>query len=176
MRPTESPPEPGPSTLGRRGLLAAGAGAAIAAVSGCSLNNPFDPAKTPAAEATPGLAPDVALAVTAVELLLRAEAGAKAAVAAHPGLAPTLGGLVTVHRTHVDALIAAVPAGVDVKPQTAAAQASRPRAALRAQQAIETDLRNQLVALAVRARSGPFARLLGTMAAGTSQRIAELPR
>lgn len=161
---------------GRRGLLAAGAGTAALALTGCTLNNPFTTDKRPAAEATADLAPDVALAVTAVGALLEAQSRAQGAVAAFPALARRLAPWVALHQAHLDALRDAVPAGVDPSP-TAPATAPPPgrKVALAQQKALEVDLHDQLVGLALRAESGPFARLLGTMAAAISQQLRAAP-
>jgi hypothetical protein len=161
----------------RRTFLLLGAGAAAALLTGCGLNNPFDAGSTPAAEAVRDLAPDVAVAVEAVGLLRTNQANLDATSTAHPELVPRLAGLSTLYRAHLDALTRAVPDGVDTAPATDARQvpASRPAAlALVGKDARALDA--GLVALAVRAESGPFARLLGTMAAGTAQQLVVLKR
>jgi hypothetical protein len=146
-------------------------------LSGCSLNNPFDQTRTPAAKATGDLTPDVVLAVSAVGLLLDAAAHARAAVAAYPALAPRLSGVIAMHTAHLAALRAAVPAGVDPTPTAAPPSPPTSRAvALKQQRLVELALHDRLTGLALRAESGPFARLLGTMAAAVSQQLIELTR
>lgn len=163
-------------TIGRRGLLMAGAGAGVAVIGGCSLNNPFDSDKTPAIEAIADLDPDVALAVTAVGALLEADARADLAARTFPGLHGRLAGVVALHAAHLDALRDAVPEGVDPAPEipTLTPPTTR-RAALEQQDQAERTLHDQLVGFALRAESGPFARLLGTMAAAVSQQLAAEP-
>lgn len=176
MSPTPPQVPPIGSRLGRRGLLIAGAGAGLAVASGCSLNNPFDSTKTPAAEAIDDLAPDVALAVTAVGALLEAQSRAQLIVTTFPSLSSRVAGLVALHATHLEALQDAVPSGVDPAPATSTPAPPATRAAALTQQhAAELALHDRLVGLALRAESGPFARLLGSMSAAISQRLAADP-
>ncbi len=159
----------------RRTLLLVGAVGVT--LTGCSLNNPFSTERTPAAEAVRDLSPDVAVAVEAVTLLLAAGAAVEATTAAYPTLDPRLSGFAATHRAHVAALSAAVPDRVDVStdPTPYVVPPTRP-AALAAVRRSETSLQDQLVGLALRAESGPFARLLGTMSAAVSQQLAVLAR
>lgn len=175
MRPTDEDPKTRGGGLDRRTLLLVGV--ASATLAGCSLNNPFSDEKTPAAEAVRDLAPDVAVAVEAVTLLLAAADALEATVAAHPTLSAPLAGLTATHQTHLDALVAAVPERVDVssEPTPYVVPPSR-GAALAAVRTSEATVQSQLVALAMRAESGPFARLLGTMSAAVSQQLAVLGR
>ena len=168
MSPT--PPRPD-----RRAFLLLGAGAAAALVTGCSLNNPFDSTETPAAEAVRNLAPDVAVAVEAVGLLRTNQANLEATQAARPALAKQLSGLADLYRAHLEALVAAVPDGVDTKPAISPRPVPGSRTA--ALDLVAKDahgLQGGLVELAVRAQSGPFARLLGTMSAGLAQQVVVL--
>lgn len=153
------------------------AGAVSMTLAGCSVNNPFSTEKTPAAEAVRDLSPDVAVAVEAVTVLLAAATAVKATAARHPALSTRLTGLTATHQAHVAALSAAVPDRVDVTtdPTPYAVPASR-GAALAAVRRSETALQAELVGLALRAESGPFARLLGTMSAAVSQQLAVLGR
>jgi hypothetical protein len=77
-----------------------------------------------------------------------------------------------MHQAHLDALVDAVPDGVDT---SAAGPAyvvpARPARALTGLTANERSVHDSLVGLALRARSGAFARLLGSMAAATSQQL-----
>lgn len=162
------------SRPGRRGLLIAGASLALA--SGCTLNNPFDSTKTPAVDAIDNLAPDVALAVTAVGALLEAEAQAQVLITSFPGLRGRVAGLVALHAAHLGALQEAVPSGVDPAPQASAPPPPSTRAAaLKQQHSAELVLHDRLVGLALRAQSGPFARLLGSMSAAIAQQLAAAP-
>lgn len=176
MIPPPAPVRPsGPATPGRRAVLVGAAGGAGLLLTGCELNNPFSTEKTPAAEAVQDLAPDVALAVTAVGLILTTQARITAATTAYPGLAPRLSGLVDMHVAHLEALQDAVPEGVDPAPSTPVPAPPPTRAAALTEQAgAEKVLHDRLIGLALRAESGPFARLLGSMAAAVSQRSVEL--
>jgi hypothetical protein len=153
---------------GRRGFLLAGAAGGAALLSGCGLNNPFS--STPASEAVRELAPDVGSAVRAV-LALRGQLALLAATGdRYPGLRPRLDAAVTAHRAHVDRLVDAVPDHVDTSATDAPAQVvgGRP-AALRTALRGELRLQRTIDDLAVRAESGAFARLLGSVAASSAQ-------
>lgn len=166
------PPSPTPP-LSRRAVLAGGTGATVLGLTGCSLNNPFDDEKTPAAEAVRELAPDVAVAVEAVAAIRTVHELLAQVAAARPALAAETAELKEMHQVHLDALTGAVPDRVDTSPSASAtaAKLSATRVFVRR---TETDLHDRLVALALRAESGPFARLLGAMAAAISQRLAVL--
>jgi len=179
MRPQTRPATGAPHgdpRFSRRAALGLGAGAvAGVAVGGCALNNPLSQDKTPAAEAVRDLAPDVAVAVSAVTLVRGAQAAASSTSGKHPGLAARLADLLAMHQAHLDAVVDAVPSGVD----TSASGPSyvvpeRPVRALAELAAAEKSLHDALVGLALRAESGPFARLLGAMAAAVSQRVGGL--
>ncbi|MCZ4500893.1 MAG: hypothetical protein JWQ74_3448 [Marmoricola sp.] len=146
-------------------------------MTGCSVQNPFSDRTTPATDALPDLAPDVATAVRAVGLLLVAQARATATATAFPGLRERVDPLVALHRAHAAALQAAVPDGVDARPTATpdVVPTSRTTALARLTKG-ERDLHDGLTGLALRAESGPFARLLGSMAAATSQQIVVLTR
>jgi hypothetical protein len=168
----ENPP------LSRRAALGLGLGAvAGVALAGCALNNPLTDEKTPAAEATRDLAPDVAVAVEAVTLVRGAQAAARSTAQRHTALAQGLTGLLAAHQAHLDALVHAVPEGVDTSaPGAAYVVPPGPKAALTGLAAAEQTLRDGLVGLAMRAQSGAFARLLGAMAASVSQQLRVLAR
>jgi hypothetical protein len=159
--------------LSRRAALGLGAGLGVVAVSGCALNNPLSTEETPAAKAVRDLAPDVAVAVQAVTLIRSGEAAASATSDKHPGLATNLAGLLEAHRAHLAAVVDAVPDGVDTGSAGSAPYAvpPTPAAALTQLAATEQSLHDELVGLALRAESGPFARLLGAMAAALSQQL-----
>jgi len=162
----------------RRTLLAIGLGTvATAATAGCALNNPLHEEKTPTARAVRDLDPDVAVAAEAVTLLRGAEAAVTATGQRHAGLAARLAGVLAAHQAHVARLVDSVPDGVDTSgTATAYVVPERPAAALAQLRATEQSLHDGLVGLAMRARSGPFARLLGAMAAATSQQLHGLAR
>jgi len=156
--------------LTRRGALGLGMGVAVA---GCSLNNPFSAEKTPAADAVRDLAPDVAVAVEAAALLRAAQAAVVSTGERHPAIAPKLAGLLATHRAHLDAVVDAVPDGVDTSPGTGTPYVvpARPARALTQLVTTEHALHDGLVGLALRAESGAFARLLGAMSAAVSQQL-----
>ena len=132
-----------------------GVGAATTlATDGCAVNNPLRSEKTPAARAVRDLEPDVAVAVEAATLLRAAVTAVTATGERHPGLAPRLAGALAAHRAHLDRVVAAVA-------QVGTSEQSR---------------HDGLVGLARRARSGPFARRLGSMAAATAQQLRGLAR
>jgi hypothetical protein len=110
-------------------------------------------------------------------LLLDAQARAQQAVRVHPGLRSGFAGMIALHAAHLEALRSAVPGGVDPSPVTATSPAPRSRGvAIREQRALEQALHDRLTGLALRAESGPFARLLGSMAAAVSQQLVVLGR
>ena len=162
--------------MSRRAALGLGAGLGVGALGGCALNNPLSEERTPAAKAVRDLAPDVAVAVRAVTLVRGAETATAATGEQHPGLAAKLSGLLETHRAHLAAVVDAVPDGVDTTPTPATTYAvpPAPAAALTQLAATEKTLHDELVGLALRAESGPFARLLGTMAAALSQQLKVL--
>lgn len=164
-------------TVGRRGLLL-GAGATLTLGSGCALNNPFGAAKDSADGSGEEQTPDVALAVTAVGAILAAQARARLTVETYPGLGSRFNALIELHVAHVDALAEAVPAGTipSTVSTTGLTVPSNRGAALKQQERAERALRDRLVAMALRSESGPFARLLGSMAAAISQQLADLSR
>lgn len=160
----------------RRAALRLGAGvAAVAALAACSVNNPLTDEDTPASEAVRDLEPDVGVAVEAVALVRTAQAAASGTAARHTALAPRLAGLLAAHQAHLDALVDAVPDGVDTSTTGAAYDVPvRPSLALTRLADAERTLHDGLVGLAMRAQSGTFARLLGSIAAAVSQQLAVL--
>lgn len=176
-RPSSASPvrSPGPS---RRALLALGAGltgAVTLVAAGCSVENPFSDQTTPAAEAVRDLSPDVAVAVEATTLIRGVQAAVGATTTAFPATAPALSGLAAMHAAHLAAVEDAVPDRVDTSAGGAAYQVPATRAAARTRLlAAERTHHDQLVGLAMRAESGPFAGLLGQMAASVSQHLAAL--
>lgn len=169
------------ASVSRRTALHLGAGAAglvgAGVVSGCDLNNPLTEEETPAAEAVRELEPDVAVAVEAVTLVRAAQSAVTRTGEQHAPLVDRLAGLTDTHRTHLDALIDAVPDGVDTSGSGAPYDVPvRRRDAVAGLLDTEATLHDGLVGLALRAESGAFARLLGAMAAAVSQQIRVLAR
>jgi hypothetical protein len=160
--------------LGRRTVVGVGLGLGASALAGCALNNPLEQDRTPAARAVRNLAPDVAVAVEAATAIRRAAAAVTATSKRHPALAAKLSGLGPVHAAHLAAVADAVPDGVDTTSSangTPYAVPARPARALVQLTAAEQSLHDTLLGLAMRAESGPFARLLGAMAAAISQQL-----
>ena len=161
----------------RRSALGLGLAVAGVAVGGCAFNNPLSEEQTPAARATPDLEPDVAVAVAGVTLVRGALAAVTATGQSHPALGGRLAGLVAMHQAHLSALVDAVPHGVDTSATGPAyVVPPRPAAALAGLGTVEHSVHDGLVGLAMRAQSGPFARLLGSMAAAVSQQLRVLGR
>jgi hypothetical protein len=165
--------------VSRRAAVGLGLGAGVTVLSGCALNNPFGSESTPAARAVRNLAPDVAVAVEAATAIRRTASAVSATTARHPDLGGRLAGLTQAHAAHLDAVVRAVPDGVDTSSQAngpAYVVPPRPARALTRLTDTEAALHDNLVGLAIRAQSGPFARLLGAMAAAISQQLHELAR
>ena len=150
----------------------AGGLAGAAALAGCSLNNPLGDEKTPAAEAVRDLAPDVAVAVEAATMIRSMRTAVATTAERHPRLSAGLSGLLVTHDAHLGVVVEAVPDGVDTSaagPAYAVPAGVGP--ALTALTGAERTLHDGLVGLALRAESGPFARLLGSMAAALAQQL-----
>lgn len=97
----------------------------------------------------------------------------------HAGLRAELAPVLALHTAHLDALRSAATTPVP-SPTTTTAPAPEPAqqhaaAALAGVATSEQGLHARLIGLAQQARSGDLARLLGAMAAGTSQRLAAWP-
>lgn len=140
---------------------------------GCELNNPYDSDPEPVEEAVDRLDPDIALAVEAVAAIGAAQRLVEATSRRHPALTAPLQGLLTMHQAHRDALVEAVPDDVDLSgpaqpPQVAGQRPAARTEVIRAEQA----LRGQLRGFALRAESGPLARLFASMAASIAQHVA----
>jgi hypothetical protein len=164
--------------VSRRTALGLGLGAVTTmAATGCALNNPLHEEKTPAARAVRDLEPDVGVAVEATTVLRGAVAAVTATSERHAGLSARLGPLLATHQAHLARVVTAVPDGVETS-ATAPAYAvpARPAAALAQLRTTEVAVHDQLFGLALKARSGAFARLLGAMAAATSQQLQGLAR
>lgn len=140
---------------------------------GCELNNPYDADQEPVEEAVERLDPDIALAVEAVAAIGVAQRLVEATGRRHPALTAPLQALLAVHRAHHAALVDAVPDDVDLSgPAQPPQVAGRPPLAQTQVTQAEQVLRGQLRGFALRAESGPLARLLASMAASLAQHTA----
>jgi hypothetical protein len=165
--------------LSRRTAVGGVAAAAVALVTGCTSSDDSKPSatRTPSPSHSPGTDPDVKIAAAVLEreraLLDRVAATARK----HPRLAPELASARAAHRAHVALLTKAVPNDTPVRtpaPGAARRVPSRPGPALSALAAAETRLGDAGARSSLAARSGPFARVLASMAAAASQQSAHL--
>lgn len=166
-------------SLSRRSLMTAGAvGVAGLLVSGCSVNNPISDDTSP--EAPTELAPDVAVATTALAEITVVRSAVHDTLTRFPATRAQLTPFVQMHQAHEVSLADAVPdqakKGASKKGASAApAPYVVPRqrnVALRRLLAREQRLHDTLDGLALRAQSGDFARLLASMGAAVSQQLA----
>jgi hypothetical protein len=173
----------------RRGVLAAAAGLAASAVVGCTPERQRRRGEEPPEPVEPEVDPDVVVAAEALAnqeqiLDLLGATGER-----HPGLARRLAPLVAAHEAHAALLADAVPpdvaAGPTTSPTTSPSPTSGPDAdptrvprnrarAIDRVIAAERELATATKQHAFRARSGGFARLLGSMAAAAAQNEAVL--
>ena len=168
-------PSPMRRTLSRRTLVTGGlaVGAAATVLPGCSVDTPLDGGST--SRPRP-LAPDVAVATTALAELRATRRAVAATTGRFPGRRGDLDPVGSMHRAHEASLVDAVPAGAD--PTTPVAPYAVPRrrpAALATLRQREQQLHERLATLAGQAQSGEFARLLASMGAGVQQRLATWP-
>ena len=164
----------GGDVLSRRAVLAAGVGIVGLAATACTVDNPVteDEEPRPSTE----LAPDVAVAGRALSEITAVRAAANRTIARHPGIRPELVAVVRMHRAHERSLVDAVPE--QARPSTAPTPYAVPRdrdAALKRLAARERRLHLVRDALARRAESGDFARLLASMGTAVNQRLARWP-
>lgn len=173
-----SQPFRAPVALSRRGLLV---GAAAAALSGCTSGlkvrrGPRRPASDPAPDRAAETDPDVALAASALSAERAVLALVEATGDRHVRLRGALQPAAEAHRAHIQLLADAVPD--DTATDTPApADVRVPRSAARALSAVvtaEDELSAGSRRHAFAAQSGPFARLLASMAASTGQHAAVL--
>jgi hypothetical protein len=164
--------------VGRRALVAGLTGAAALALVGCDSGSP-DNDLPGASEAEQDA--DVVLVGQALGLCDDA-ADQLTALAGAPAAQRRLAGAIGMHRAHAAALRDAAPASPSRSPSpssgtSAAGPPELPLGlALSRARDIEKHAHDGLVALAQQARSGQLARLLASMAAGTSQRLVGLAR
>lgn len=150
----------------------------MAVATGCTADgSPVPATRTPAPTREPE-GPDVALAAT----VLRDEQAILdqlvATVRRHPKVRPTVAGARATHRAHVDLLTRAVPRDA---PPPSGATTPRPgavpadaAAALNSLARAEGELGAAVRRGALVADSGPFARLLASMAAAAGQQSVHL--
>jgi hypothetical protein len=165
------PPQPT-----RRTVVTAVVALPAAAAAGCSLGAPDGSRQ--ATSGRGGADPDVALLDRVAGGTERMVALYEATMERHRDLRGDLRGLLAAHRAHAAALgEAAPPARGTGGPGAGSRQpatprpdvAGRPGAAVRELRAAERDASDELQAAAARADSGPFARLLASMAAASAQ-------
>ncbi len=163
---------PASGSLSRRLLIVGGAaGLAGLVASGCDVNNPVDDEKEP--KATAELAPDVAVATSALAEIRALSTAVSSTLTRFPATRTRLASLVTMHRAHEESLADAVPERARAT-ATAAPYVvpRRPEVALGKLAARERRLHGTLDGLALRAQSGDFARLLASMGAAVGQQLA----
>jgi hypothetical protein len=161
----------GRDALSRRSLIAGAAGLAALAVTACSTSGSTADDATPAAPAE--LAPDVAVATRALAEIRAVRAAASGTLSRYPAVRSRLAALVQLHEAHEATLTDAVPDRARTSASPAPYAVPRRRdAALRSLTTREQRLHDTLQALALRAQSGDFARLLASMGAGISQQLA----
>lgn len=183
--PADAPTVPGtPRGPSRRAVVGAGLGLAALTVAGCRGSDSTDgtgtaaPAQTPdpGSDSGPSLAPDVAVATSALAQVRALRQAATGTLTRFPDSRATLAPLVALHQAHEAALVDAVPERARPSESPAPYRVPRRRArALTALAARERALHDTLGDLAVGAQSGRFARLLASMGAAVQQRLAQWP-
>lgn len=168
----------------RRGLLAGAAAVLLAgAVTACDLDagglggDSSGGASDGPAASQPEQDPDATLLDTTLQDLTSVAALVAATSAAHPALAPALAGLVAAHARHREVLLGAAGSSDGPVPDspTTSRVPRRAAAALADVRRLEAAHARRLSSSALRAQSGPFARLLAVMGAGIAQHLAVLP-
>lgn len=167
--------------VSRRSVLAVGLLGLT--VSGCRITRDTDEAGPEASASSTAttspadLAPDVVVATEALAQVRAARDALTATTTRIPGLAASLTAVAAMHAAHETSLVDAVPDGAGSTPGATPYAVPRGRtAALTRLAAAERQLHTSLDALALRAESGDFARLLASMGAGIGQQLAEWPR
>jgi hypothetical protein len=148
-------------------------GAALLSLAGCSDD---DEPGTRAPDSPAGLAPDVAVATTALAEIRAVREAVTGTLRRFPATRSTIGSLVALHQKHEATLVDAVPsrASTSAAPAPYAVPRNRDKA-VKALAVHEQRLHDTLDRLALRAQSGQFARLLASMGAAVHQRLAEWP-
>lgn len=159
------------SGLGLAGLGLGGVGLGGLGLAGCDASG----GSSGGAVRSGGQSPDVRVATAALTEVTAARGVVLSALRGHPPLRTGLADLVAMHRSHAVALADAVPhpPAMAVRPRRTSPRGQA--RALRRVVAAEQHLQLRLDALALRAQSGEFARLLASMAASVAQHLAVLP-
>lgn len=167
------------ASLSRRAALGLLAGAVGAAAAGCTVEQAGSGARR-RRRVEPKVDPDVAAAAESLEEQEAVLALVEATRQRHRTLAGVLAPVAATHEAHVAVLRKAVPGGTR-SPSPPAGSGGRgpsvPRTPAQALQQVvraEQDLRTSTKQHAAAARSGPFARVLGSMAAAAAQQAAVL--
>lgn len=159
------PAQRGPATSRRTAIAGAAAGLLASA---CDAGAPGpDPAPAPSSTAPPDPAdPDAVLAADAALLVADRLALARALGERYPALGPRLRPFVALHRAHASVLL---PPAEEPDAPAVTGGAHREVGLFRAGEAAAAQ---RLAGWAVRADSGALARLLASMSAGVSARLA----
>ncbi len=168
------PPRPAGARLTRRTVLAGAVGGVVGlSVTACSDDDSPD---APRATSPGGLTPDVAVATTALAEIRATREAVSATMKKYPVTRSVVGSLVPLHQAHEATLVDAVPdrASSTSVPAPYAVPRNREKA-VAALAAREQRLHDNLGRLALKAESGQFARLLASMGAALTQRLAEWP-
>jgi hypothetical protein len=157
--------------VSRRSLITGAAGVAALVLTGCSAGDSTSPEEAPQPPAE--LAPDVAVATRALAEIRAVSAAVGSTVRRHPATRSALAPLGQMHAAHEASLADAVPDRASTTATPAPYVVPRRReVALRAVTTREQRLHATLDALALRAQSGDFARLLASMGAAIGQQLA----
>ncbi|MCW2753454.1 MAG: hypothetical protein JWQ32_865 [Marmoricola sp.] len=153
-----------------------GLGLGVLAVAGCSASSAPSAATTQPVPRRGGLPHDVTAAVELGSAILGAVRVIARVGSTYPALVRRLHPLVTMHEVHVTTLRQAVPGYVDRATTSPAPVTARNQAAaLRLVADTERTLHDRLIAAAIAAESGRYARLFGSMSAAISQQLAAMP-
>jgi hypothetical protein len=156
--------------VSRRGVIGLGL-VGLGTAAGCSNgSSPSHPQQARPAAVTPDVrTATAALAAVRTVLLAIDETGKR-----FPATRVPLAGLRAMHAAHERSLVGAVPRAAATTRTTPKAVPGNRAAALAQLRASETRLHATLQALAVRAQSGDFARLLASMSAAVSTHLTLL--
>ena len=156
--------------LSRRTTLGSALAAPLA-LAACDIDPPSRESES--SPATPPPPEDSALVAAVVAALVRAQSVLDAAAAAVPSLADRLGPVRAAHAEHLEVLVGAVPEA-DLPTAGAVSVPARILPALGAVRRSEQRLQREVREGCLAAASGDLARVLGSIAASTSQHSAAL--
>lgn len=162
-------PRPAHGPLSRRSVIGLGLGGlgAWGAVTGCSSGS--TPSRTHQQAQPASVTPDVQVATEALAAVRAAHQAVRATTQRFPATRVGLARLEAMHAAHERSLVDAVPARERSSAATTPYTVPRRRdVALARLQVSETTLHDTLQALALRAQSGEFARLLASMGAAVT--------